>query len=291
MQACDLTADAVFASHGACVAERPCELTVIRASRAARHRGGDFGVMLCVPCCAGQHWFRSGRLQHGLRGEAHTVDLFAAGCRHGDGGWKGEAGELTTLRLSLAAVTRPMQADPASSKRWTRRDVFDDRAATLALELADQTAGNWPLGRLYAQGLALALIGYLSACPAESVEREEPATGLSSARRECVLDFIAAHLHAGMSVERLATHVRMSPFRFARAFKASMGISPHRYVQQRRVEAAAHALRLTSAPPIVEIALAHGFSSQAHFTDVFRRHTGTTPARFRCMQAATADSR
>ena len=112
-----------------------------------------------------------------------------------------------------------------------------------------------------------------------------------NAQRERVLEFIAAHLHAGLSVERLATHVRMSPSRFARAFKASMGISPHRYVQQRRVEAAAHALRLTSAPPIVEIALAHGFSSQAHFTDVFRRHTGTTPARFRCMQVVTADSR
>jgi AraC family transcriptional regulator len=60
-------------------------------------------------------------------------------------------------------------------------------------------------------------------------------------------------------------------------FKASFGTTPHRYVQRRRLEAAVAALQRQGARSIADIALDHGFASQAHMTDLMRRHFGVTP--------------
>ena len=61
-------------------------------------------------------------------------------------------------------------------------------------------------------------------------------------------------------------------------FTRQYGVSPHAYVVGRRVEAARHLL-LRGARP-ADVAVAVGFYDQAHFTRHFRRHVGTTPARY-----------
>ena len=73
----------------------------------------------------------------------------------------------------------------------------------------------------------------------------------------------------------------MSPYQFAHQFKASFGVPPYRFVLQRRIDLAALELKARKHLPIADVALAFGFGSQAHFTDVFRRNTGVTPARWR----------
>ena len=60
-------------------------------------------------------------------------------------------------------------------------------------------------------------------------------------------------------------------------FKATFGSTPHAHVQRQRVQAAAAALRRGSFPSIAAVALAHGFSSQSHLTDLMRRQLGVTP--------------
>jgi AraC family transcriptional regulator len=72
----------------------------------------------------------------------------------------------------------------------------------------------------------------------------------------------------------------MSPFRFARAFKKATGQSPRQYVIHRRIERAKALLR-AGDQDLAQIAQRVGFSTQSHFTDVFRRLCGTTPARYR----------
>ena len=75
----------------------------------------------------------------------------------------------------------------------------------------------------------------------------------------------------------LASELGLSPHHFARVFKATFGVTPHRYVQARRLEAAADALQRQRQRPIADIALAHGFASQAHMTDLMRRRFGVPP--------------
>ncbi|MBJ6764556.1 helix-turn-helix transcriptional regulator [Myxococcaceae bacterium JPH2] len=101
--------------------------------------------------------------------------------------------------------------------------------------------------------------------------------GLSAAALHRVQLFIEAHLARSIRVEELARHSGLSVFYFTRAFRQSMAMTPHAYVQQRRVERARELLRRTSRS-LGDIALEVGFSSQSHFTTVFRRVTGLTPA-------------
>ncbi|MCI0569454.1 MAG: AraC family transcriptional regulator [Myxococcaceae bacterium] len=101
--------------------------------------------------------------------------------------------------------------------------------------------------------------------------------GLSPAALRRVQLFVEANLGRPLHLQDLAQRSGLSPFHFARAFKQSMGVTPHAFVQQRRVERARELLR-TSDRSLGEVALETGFSSQSHFTTVFRRVTGLTPS-------------
>lgn len=81
-------------------------------------------------------------------------------------------------------------------------------------------------------------------------------------------------------VPELAAAAGLSVSQFERQFKRMFRMTPRQYVQRVRVNAACEAL-LHSDDPIAEIAVAAGFYDQSHFTKVFRRTMGQTPAAFR----------
>jgi AraC-like DNA-binding protein len=66
----------------------------------------------------------------------------------------------------------------------------------------------------------------------------------------------------------------------AAQFRLATGVSPHAYIIKRKVERATQLL-LDEAFSIVDIALLLDFSSQAHFTQVFKKIIGNTPHRWR----------
>jgi AraC family transcriptional regulator len=57
-------------------------------------------------------------------------------------------------------------------------------------------------------------------------------------------------------------------------------VSPHQYILARRIERAKSMLR-DPRHSIVDVALACGFSSQAHLSAMFKRSTGVTPGTYR----------
>jgi AraC family transcriptional regulator len=94
------------------------------------------------------------------------------------------------------------------------------------------------------------------------------------------LAFIDARLGTVLTLDELAQRARLSRSAFTRAFRAATGISPHRYLTERRLAAAQRLLRLTELP-IAFIAQETGFSSQSHFTTMFRAALSCTPAEYR----------
>jgi AraC-like DNA-binding protein len=78
----------------------------------------------------------------------------------------------------------------------------------------------------------------------------------------------------------LSAVVQRSEAHFALAFKKTLGLSPHAYVLQRRLEKASY-LMLASDDSLSDIALACGMTDQAHLCKVFRQLTGQTPAAWR----------
>jgi AraC-like DNA-binding protein len=104
--------------------------------------------------------------------------------------------------------------------------------------------------------------------------------GLTHTQSQQVLDYIHTHLDRELLLLELAEVINISPTYFASLFKQAMGVSPHQYVIQQRVERAKTMLSKTDLT-IVDIALQVGFSSQSHLTQQLKRLTGMTPKQIR----------
>ena len=98
---------------------------------------------------------------------------------------------------------------------------------------------------------------------------------------------IDAHIHEPIKVSQLAALANVHPVYFARAFKASCGMSVLKYVRQRRVMAAATVME-NKPMRLVDVANQFGFADQAHFSRVFREEFGASPSKFRARIGATA---
>jgi AraC family transcriptional regulator len=92
--------------------------------------------------------------------------------------------------------------------------------------------------------------------------------------------FIDSNLHRTIHIQNLSAVARRSPAHFSRKFKLAVGESPHAYVVRRRLERACH-LMMSGTEPLSEIALAVGFSDQAHLCRLFRQTFGQSPASWR----------
>jgi AraC-like DNA-binding protein len=101
--------------------------------------------------------------------------------------------------------------------------------------------------------------------------------GLSPARTHRICEYINSNLDQNIGLEALAEMAGLSTHHFARAFKQTVGMPPHCYVLQRRIEHAQQMLRNTDLP-MAEIAVSAGFSDQSHLARHFRRITGVSPS-------------
>ena len=92
-----------------------------------------------------------------------------------------------------------------------------------------------------------------------------------------------------LRIRDLAAAAYMSPFHFSRVFKLVTGQSPHAYLTGRRI-ARAKELLAAQKLPLVQVAFAVGFQTQGYFTEVFHRHTGTTPRKYRLAAHRSRDA-
>jgi transcriptional regulator GlxA family with amidase domain len=104
--------------------------------------------------------------------------------------------------------------------------------------------------------------------------------GLPPRAKGRVLEYIVTHLNENITNDALAEVAGLSVCHFARMFKQTVGVSPHRYVLQCRIEWARELLAGTDMP-LSEIAIVTGFSDQSHYTRWFREIIGVTPGSYR----------
>lgn len=102
-----------------------------------------------------------------------------------------------------------------------------------------------------------------------------------------VTDLVDAQLHTPISLADMAGAAGLSPMHFAAQFKATTGTRPHRYLLARRIARAKHLLEETNAT-ILDVAIAVGFQTQAHFATVFKQHESVTPGQWRTTHASNA---
>jgi AraC family transcriptional regulator len=158
----------------------------------------------------------------------------------------------------------------------------------LGLSMLSEMKSGGLGGELYAESLANVLALHLlrehsslGRGSRRRIEHEsERGKGLSRRSLALATDYINDNLPGKLTLEEIAGSANMSPYHFARAFKINTGLSPHRYVVQKRVERARSLLAETNLTTS-EIASAVGFSSRSHLAFHFRRLLGVSPSALR----------
>lgn len=117
--------------------------------------------------------------------------------------------------------------------------------------------------------------------PAMPPRPAEPAKGgLAGWQLKRVIEHVDAALDGPVMIEALAACARLSAGHFCRAFKASVGETPHAFVVRRRIRRA-QTLMLRTDETLSQIACACGLTDQAHLTRLFRKIVGDTPRAWR----------
>jgi AraC family transcriptional regulator len=174
---------------------------------------------------------------------------------------RASGGEFDLLRLDL---------------RWSA-DLRNPLILEALLALVREVEQPGPMGRIYAESLALAILTELVRHHPGALSR---ADGIASRRLRRIPEYIEGHLGEDLSLVDLAAEAGVSRVHFVREFRRLTRLSPHQYVLRRRVERAAALLKDRDAC-LKALALEVGFSSQSHLTAAFRRVYGTTPGAYR----------
>jgi AraC family transcriptional regulator len=156
------------------------------------------------------------------------------------------------------------------------------RSAMLAVDTELRAGGGGNAEELLVESLAtilsVHLIRHITGTPRLPVS----ADGVLPPRKlRSVIEYIRENLEGSPTLEQMAAVVHLSPYHFARQFKATTGLPPHQYVIARRVERAQHLLQGNDELSLAEVALRAGFADQSKFSFHFKRLIGVTPRQFR----------
>ena len=158
---------------------------------------------------------------------------------------------------------------------------FDQAVWNTALKLKAEVGNCDPGSRQYAEALSLVLMHELI--------RLERTTSVRRGRfvAACQCGSRSAWWNSSRSISRrtfrwltLAELVDLSVYHFARAFKQSFGVPPHRYHMDRRMDRARSLLQ-RPALSVTQIGIQIGFRETSSFTRAFRKFTGLTPTEYR----------
>jgi AraC family transcriptional regulator len=194
-------------------------------------------------------------------------------------------GDVLVLHLAPKLFTKIV--DGMDDKRHRKVELLDNfgtrdfRLEYLARQLYfESLADDFATGiaaEAMSMSLAVHLLRHYSS--AKQLPLLSP-VGLSRSKLNRATDYINSYLQDDLTVADIADVLAMSTSNFAHAFRQTVGISPHRYVVERRIDRAKMLLTSTELS-VAQVAHRVGYSRQSHFTMVFRRVTGVTPGVFR----------
>ncbi len=194
-------------------------------------------------------------------------------------------GYPATFELSGTARVLMMQLPWAVVRQFAEEDGRDPDC----IELQPRLAHDDPVlaGLLYAAVSALEnepvgpIVQRLITAHSAQPESEAPVTGgLSPMKLRRVRDRIEASLEEPPTLGSLAAEVGLSLFHFAREFRQTTGLPPHRYILRRQLDRATILLADRDLA-IVDVAAASGFAHASHLARHLRRRTGLSPDAFR----------
>ncbi|OZI59850.1 hypothetical protein CAL28_10175 [Bordetella genomosp. 11] len=135
------------------------------------------------------------------------------------------------------------------------------------------------LDRLYIDHIASAMMIHIISTYGGPLRRGSYVPTLGARRERRIVEYMRHHVATDISVEDIAAECGISAGHFTKAFFQSTGLTPHQWILRARVDLAKDMLRQDI--DIASIANSCGFSDQSHFSRVFKKLTGVSPARWR----------
>jgi AraC-like DNA-binding protein len=146
------------------------------------------------------------------------------------------------------------------------------RALTIAREIRRQLLATQP-DPLALEQCAAALVGVAGSI----TDTTQRATPKAFAR---VMEQIVEQFQHPLTLEQLAVTYGHNELRFLRDFTQAIGLTPHAYLIEVRLQAARRLIERT-ALPLASIALDVGFAHQSHMGSAFRKYLAMTPSQYR----------
>jgi AraC family transcriptional regulator len=180
--------------------------------------------------------------------------------------------------LRRASVELEIQGPLTFEKRW----IFKDNQLRLLLsEIEREMLANWSMGQLYGDMLGMALsLALIKNHSHSDIALPFAKGGLTPARLKRVLGYMNDYCHKNLRLTELAEVAQTSLYHFSHLFQESMGMPPHRYLMQMRIEKAKALMRVPRYS-MAQIATATGFANSSHFGKAFRRFVGATPSEYK----------
>jgi len=187
------------------------------------------------------------------------------------------------LTISPKLVTR-LSFEDASHITFDQRVGVDDEDVrrTLSTFLQEIESPGWNSG-LYVETLLTLLLSQLVRC-ASNLGSPQRLTykkgGLPGWRLKRALELLERDLCEAPSLVEMARQLQLHPTSLCRAFKQSVGITPHRYLLLHRIKCAKQMMGDQNRT-LTDIAVDCGFNSSSQFSLVFRRLAGMSPREYR----------
>lgn len=160
----------------------------------------------------------------------------------------------------------------------SRNNIRRDAITSLSRYARQRLHSPQRLASFELQSLASHL--YLETIRCLELPRGQRRYGLSDQEFGAICNFVEAELSNEISCAQLAAAAGVPLRVLFDGMKLRVGISPYRFIMNKRIERAQELLK-SSRLPIAEIALACGFSSQQHLTATLSTKVGLTPQRIR----------
>lgn len=172
------------------------------------------------------------------------------------------------------------QSYPGSIEIPHQMSLVDPLMYQIGVSLRDELTRANPYGKIFVESAAnLIAVHLLRNYCTHQTQVKEINPRKNCGRLKKALAYIQENLDQELSLEAIASQANLSAYHFARVFKEIVGVAPHRYIIECRINKAKELLRSTDLP-IYLVALEIGYSCN-YFGQVFYREVGVTPQHYR----------
>ncbi|TWD48959.1 helix-turn-helix protein [Agrobacterium vitis] len=194
-------------------------------------------------------------------------------------------GTFDFLLLEVSEAAMAIMADEADIKGVVALECVSERPdpvlGGLLAALFSPVGGEINKSALFVDQISVAIGIHLAQHygnrPSQSLGRRRM---LSTRLLAALQSQVRSNLDGQLSVEELARTCNLSTSAFLQAFRETTGKTPHQWLTLERIEKAKDVM-LSSTQSLRDIAILCGFADQSHFTRVFLKMTGATPASWR----------